>query len=354
MSMIKRRIEKNESTMDGTKKWWMPDDSTIAIMEEDRRKKIERKSSDIVTFTRCWRDKKGDILPDVLINSGNNRAYTITAKIGEGGFGIVFLGTRNDDITNREWKVALKVVSIAMTAENKQSHWISKELFNHQRCCASDSILKCYEFFRTSQNYCFVMEYAYTNVMTILLKKQRLSMDELRCAFSQMALAVSIVHSKDIIHHDIKPENFLMVNPNGTIKLSDFGISYHVPENQLCFALCGTPRYMAPEIVSPSLKVTLNCGHGKAVDIWSLGCTFYRMATGNHLFNESTNALYEKESAFVKLYHSILEQEIVFPAEMHPTLQRLLVIMLERDPLKRATIEQVLKHDFFTFIINKN
>ena len=353
MSMLKRRIEKNESTMDGSKKWWMPDDSTIAIMEEDRRKKKEKKTSEGETFTGCWRDKKGDLLPDVLINSGNKRAYTITAKIGEGGFGIIFLGTRNDSITQNEWKVALKVVSITMTTEKNQNHWISKEVFNHQRCCVNDSILKCYEFFRTPQNYCFVMEYAYTNMMAILLKK-RLMMDELRCAFSQMASAVSVVHSKNIIHHDIKPENFLMVNTNGTIKLSDFGLSYHVPENQLCFELCGTPRYMAPEIISPSLKLTSNSGHSKAVDIWSLGCTLYRMATGNHLFTESTNVLYEKESIFVKLYRSVLEQPIVFPSEMHPTLQDLLNIMLERDPLKRATIEQVLKHDFFTFIINKN
>jgi serine/threonine protein kinase len=349
--MIKRRIEKEEK-IDNISKWVVEEESQHSLISiiEDHTKK-ENKQEAPATSVGMWRDKHGDLLPDVLVNERTKRAYTIVAQIGKGGYGHVFLGTRFDNLTRSQWRVALKVVSIVMMIEKNQLHWIKHEVANHQLCCrTSIYILKCYETFRNAQNFCFVMEYANTNMQAFILKKKRMDVDDIRRYFSQMVSAVVAVHRLDVIHHDIKPENFLMVGD--LVKLTDFGVSWRVKDNVLCESLCGTPRYMAPEIVEVSLKMRPSETHSFAVDIWSLGVTLYLMATGSNLFNESTDERYKNEDTVTRICRAVVESPIVFPDDLHPLLRDLLEKLLQRDPLKRPSAQEVLKHDFFTFIID--
>ena len=85
------------------------------------------------------------------------------------------------------------------------------------------------------------------------------------------------MHSKNVVYRDLKPENIL-INKNGYLKLTDFGFAKQL-ENEKTYTLCGTPEYLAPEII-------LNKGHGKAVDWWTLGILLYEMLEGIDPFSD--------------------------------------------------------------------
>ena len=110
----------------------------------------------------------------------------------------------------------------------------------------------------------------------------------------QIVLIFEYLHENNIIYRDLKPENVL-IGEDGFIKLADFGFA-KVIENRT-FTLCGTPEYLAPEIL-------LNQGHGKPVDWWTLGIILYEMVAGIDPFNDDDPMI---------IYQNILKGKLKFP-----------------------------------------
>jgi len=153
---------------------------------------------------------------------------------------------------------------------------------------------------------------------------------------AQIVLAMEHLHARSIIYRDLKPEN-LLLDAEGFIRLTDFGLAKeNVDDNSSAHSFCGTPEYLAPEIVS-------RAGHGRAVDWWSLGALLFEMLTGSPPFYSRT-----RERLFAKILHAELE----IPRELSRHAKSLLAALLERDPTYRLgsspeDAAEVKAHPFF-------
>jgi protein kinase A len=153
-------------------------------------------------------------------------------------------------------------------------------------------------------------------VFTHLRKAGKFPNDVGKFYGAEIILAFEHLHSLNIIYRDLKPEN-LLLDQGGHIKITDFGFAKKVPERT--FTLCGTPEYLAPEIIQSK-------GHGKAVDWWALGILIYEMLVGYPpFFDESPFRIYEK----------ILEGKIQFPKWVDARAKDLIKGLLTTDHTKR-------------------
>jgi serine/threonine protein kinase len=122
-------------------------------------------------------------------------------------------------------------------------------------------------------------------LFTILRQMGMFPLTQARFYAAQITLVFDYLHNKNIIYRDLKPENVL-INIDGYLKLTDFGFAKRVDGKT--FTICGTPEYLAPEII-------LNKGHSKPVDWWTLGVILYEMVVGIDPFNDDDPmAVYQK------------------------------------------------------------
>jgi len=169
------------------------------------------------------------------------------------------------------------------------------------------------------------------------LRRARKFSDEISKFYgAQTAGAFAHCHSKNIIHRDLKPENILMCQ-NGYSKLTDFGFAKIIEPGTRTYTLCGTPEYIAPEVL-------LNKGHGKPVDWWTLGILIYEMIVGQPPFcDEDPMGIYQK----------ILAGKIYFPKYFDKNAKALVKKLLTADLSKRYGnlkdgSDVILKHKWFS------
>ena len=144
------------------------------------------------------------------------------------------------------------------------------------------------------------------------------------------------LHNKNIIYRDLKPEN-LLINEDGYLKLTDFGFA-KVIDNRT-YTLCGTPEYLAPEIL-------LQKGHGKAVDWWCLGIIIYEMIVGVDPFADEDP---------MKVYHNILKEKVKYTACYPKNAKSITKHLLEKDLSKRYGnltngVEDIKNHRWYKHI----
>jgi serine/threonine-protein kinase TTK/MPS1 len=186
------------------------------------------------------------------------------------------------------------------------------------------------------------------------LSQPKLDFTFIRYWWKEMLQCVAAVHDKDIVHSDLKPANFLVVN--GALKLIDFGIAGAIDiENTINMHRdnhVGTPNYMSPESLhDASVTANTNSGNigvgkfmklGKPSDVWSLGCILYQMVYGSPPFGSFTSAM-SKVMAIIN--HKVI---IEFPAygiaetKVPVELRRAMRSCLQRDPTKRPTVQDML------------
>lgn len=172
--------------------------------------------------------------------------------------------------------------------------------------------------FQDVRNLYMVMDYVVGGeLFSVLRKSQRFPEHVARFYTCEVLLALEYLHSHAVIYRDLKPEN-LLLDSMGHIKITDFGFAKHIPQN-MTWTLCGTPDYLAPEIIQSK-------GYGKAVDWWSMGVLMFEMCAGFPPFFDEDH---------IKLYGKIMAGKVRYPSHFSAGLKDLLKRLLTADLTKR-------------------
>ena len=195
-------------------------------------------------------------------------------------------------------------------------------------------IIKLINHFEDDQNVYLIMELGAKGQLLSLLKKYSHGLDQPQAAqfMREIISAVKYLHSMNppIIHRDIKPENILL-DSNNRCKLADFGLSNYVNPSEERNSFCGTPQYLAPEMIEKR-------GHGPGVDIWALGVVCFELLTGKLPFHGKDQELFE----------NIQHVNINWPGgDFNPLAKNLITKILKYDPKDRPSLDEILAQPWF-------
>jgi len=173
-----------------------------------------------------------------------------------------------------------------------------------------------------------------------IIQRGKLSEEESRKIFVQLLHGLKYLHERNIVHRDIKPENILLCDKNLTVKLADFGLAKIIGEDSFTTSLCGTPSYVAPEI----LENQKNRKYSKAVDIWSLGVVLYICLCGFPPFSDElcTEDFPYNLSQQIKL--GLFDYPTPYWSDISDEALDLIDRMLTVDPEQRITVQRILDH----------
>ena len=251
--------------------------------------------------------------------------YRLSERIGSGGMGEVYKAYNSS--LNRF--AAVKILYQAALADRFKNEAYIQSSINHP------NIARLYEYTTCGDKHCIVMEYVEGETLdTLLHRKRKLSNDETEHILRQIVSALAYLHKKDIIHRDIKPQNF-KIQPDGTVKMLDFGIAKHKysPKFTQVGFIVGTTEYLAPEQYKqqPELKS----------DVWALAVMTYEFVTG-YLPFESSNP--------VTMQSKISKGSFTNPRLLIPDISEKLSVIIDKslkvNPANRissAGIETILR-----------
>ena len=181
----------------------------------------------------------------------------------------------------------------------------------------------------------FLLEYIPGGeLFTLLRKKKMFPLEQAKFYIAHIITIFEYIHSKNIIYRDLKPENIL-ITKSGYLKLTDFGFAKYL-DNDKTYTLCGTPEYLAPEII-------LNKGHGKPVDWWTMGILLYEMLIGIDPFSDDDP---------MAIYQKIVKGKLHFPKDIDKNAKSLIKHLLNGDTTKRFGclkngVKDIATHRFF-------
>ncbi|XP_073322731.1 cGMP-dependent protein kinase 2 [Pagrus major] len=307
----------------------------VATLDRDDKKRHARKKS-------VSRHQSQPLSPDIIRLKDmvsvfpSSRPFDhleVIATLGVGGFGRVELvKVQGEDIT-----FALKVIKKKHVVDNRQEEHIHSErkILAEAR---SPFVVKLYRTFKDNKYVYMLLEACLGGEVWSLLR-DRGSFDEPTAKFCVGCVteAFDYLHRKGVLYRDLKPEN-LMLDTEGYIKLVDFGFAKKIRCGQKTWTFCGTPEYVAPEII-------LNKGHNFSVDFWSLGILVFELLTGSPPFSGSDQMM---------TYTFILKgiEKMDFPKKITKRPEDLIRKLCRRNPSERLGnlkngITDIKKHRWF-------
>lgn len=253
------------------------------------------------------------------------------ATLGVGGFGRVELVQIQGD-NGRSF--ALKQMKKAQIVETRQQQHImsEKEIMGEANC---DFIVKLYKTFKDRKYLYMLMESCLGGELwTVLRDKGHFDDGTTRFYTACVVEAFDYLHSRNIIYRDLKPEN-LLLDIHGYVKLVDFGFAKRLQSGRKTWTFCGTPEYVAPEVI-------LNRGHDISADYWSLGVLMFELLTGTPPFTGADP---------MKTYNIILKgiDAIEFPRNITRNATALIKKLCRDNPAERlgyqkGGISEIQKH----------
>ncbi|KAE7995858.1 hypothetical protein FH972_000623 [Carpinus fangiana] len=229
--------------------------------------------------------------------------------------------------------VAIKVIDKEKILKGGLIAHIKREISILRRV-RHPNIVQLFEVMATKSKIFFVMEFVRGGELFNKVAKGRLQEETARKYFQQLISAVGFCHSRGVFHRDLKPEN-LLLDENGDLKVSDFGLSAvsdQIRQDGLFHTFCGTPAYVAPEVLGRK-------GYeASKVDIWSCGVILFVLMAGYLPFQDQN---------IMSMYKKIYKGEFRCPRWFSPSLTRLLTRLLDTNPETRITIPEIMENRWF-------
>jgi serine/threonine protein kinase len=279
-------------------------------------------ASEVIAAEKDW--KTSSIFAD----------YKFIEQIGKGG---------NAEVWKAQNIFTKKMVAVKMSRGDKTSCESLVKEFMVLKKFDSTYIVDPELFYYGRKNVAFMIMNLYPeDLFSLITNNERLDEKTLQMIVRQVGLAVKLMHDANLVHRDIKPDN-IFLRDDKTCVLGDFGGAEHIDKLTISY-LVGTSSYMAPEVALGAIRPSEGIFTvGKPVDIYSLGQTLYTAATMTNAIPFSSNA---KE--IVKLTTSIDMGPMIDELDRSDEFKDLLRGMLDYHPVKRMTIQEVLKLDFVT------
>ncbi|PKU82449.1 CBL-interacting protein kinase 19 [Dendrobium catenatum] len=255
--------------------------------------------------------------------------YELGKILGHGTFAKVY-HARN---VNTGESVAIKVLDKERILKSGLVAHIKREIAILRRV-RHPYIVQLFEVMATKTKIYFVMEYVRGGELFGKVAKGRLKEDTARRYFQQLISAVGFCHARGVFHRDLKPEN-LLLDDKGDLKVSDFGlsaVSEQMRQDGLFHTFCGTPAYVAPEVLSRK-------GYdGAKVDVWSCGVILFVLMAGYLPFHDQN---------VMAMYRKIYKGEFRCPRWFSSDLTKLLSRLLDTNPQTRITIPEIMENRWF-------
>ncbi|CAH8277096.1 unnamed protein product [Arabidopsis lyrata] len=254
--------------------------------------------------------------------------YEVGRTVGEGTFAKVKFARNTDTGEN----VAIKIMAKSTILKNRMVDQIKREI-SIMKIVRHPNIVRLYEVLASPSKIYIVLEFVTGGeLFDRIVHNGRLEESESRKYFQQLVDAIAHCHCKGVYHRDLKPEN-LLLDTNGNLKVSDFGLSA-LPQQgvELLRTTCGTPNYVAPEVLS---------GHGydgSAADIWSCGVILFVILAGYLPFSETD---------LPGLYRKINAAEFSCPPWFSAEVKFLIHRILDPNPKTRIQIQGIRKDPWF-------
>ncbi|XP_028752228.1 CBL-interacting serine/threonine-protein kinase 10-like [Neltuma alba] len=262
--------------------------------------------------------------PNILM-----QRYELGRLLGQGTFGKVYYA--RSTITNQS--VAIKMINKDKVMKSGQAEQIKREI-SVMRRVKHPNVIQIYEVMATKSKIYFVIEYAKGGELFDKVAKGKLKEDIAHKYFQQLVNAIDFCHSRGVYHRDIKPEN-LLLDENGNLKVSDFGLSALAESKRqdgLLHTPCGTPAYVAPELIKRK-------GYdGAKSDTWSCGVVLFVLLAGYHPFHDSN---------LIMMYRKISKADFKFPTWFSPEVRRLLMKVLDPNPDTRIPLAEIKESSWF-------
>nr|XP_039252725.1 cGMP-dependent protein kinase 1-like [Styela clava] len=269
-----------------------------------------------------------------LLQDVSLKQFESIAVLGQGGFGKVELVC----LDNRDTSYALKCMKKSHIVETKQEEHVYSEK-NIMMQCHSSFIVRLYRTFKNERYVYMLMEACLGGELWTRLRDETKFPDSRAKFYTACVVeALDYLHQKGIVYRDLKPEN-LLLDKNGYVKVVDFGFAKMIQPGERTWTFCGTPEYVAPEII-------LNQGHDVSADYWALGILVFEFLAGNPPFN-SADAM--------RTYRMALRgiDAVEFPLHIKKPAQNMIKRLCREKPTERLGnfrkgIDDIRNHKWFT------
>eukprot|EP00850_Spirogloea_muscicola_P023136 SM000332S12441 [mRNA] locus=s332:24380:29360:+ [translate_table: standard] len=257
--------------------------------------------------------------------------YVITQQIGAGSFAVVWKGR------HKVWELDVAIKEIPTEKLNpKLQESLESEIAILKRA-DHPNIIRLLEIVRAPGRIFLVLEYCAGGDLSEHIKRQgRVHEAVARHLMSQLGAGLQVLRQNNVIHRDLKPQNILLStrDANAVLKIADFGFARSLQPQGLAETLCGSPLYMAPEILQFQK-------YDAKADLWSVGAILYELVTGRPPFGGANH---------IQLLRNIEQTEVRFPeslaAVLSPACISLCRGLLNRRPAERLSFEEFFHHPF--------